>query len=154
LPITVLRMWPMWNGFAMFGELKSMQTVWPFGAGLGVRGLVALDGGEDFAGERRAAEAEVDERAGGGGGLDDGVRGDLRGDLGGECGRGFAGELGELERAEGDVAVVTVLRRVEAQERFGLVAREAELGDGGEQAGAQVAVQVGQGRGRLEGRAG
>ena len=29
LPITVLRMWPMWNGFAMFGELKSMQIVWP-----------------------------------------------------------------------------------------------------------------------------
>ena len=28
-PITVLRMWPMWNGFAMFGELKSMQTTWP-----------------------------------------------------------------------------------------------------------------------------
>ena len=26
VPITVLRMWPMWKGLAMFGELKSMQT--------------------------------------------------------------------------------------------------------------------------------
>ena len=34
LPSTVLRMWPMWNGLAMLGELKSMQTTSPLPAAL------------------------------------------------------------------------------------------------------------------------
>jgi hypothetical protein len=123
-------------------------------AGLAVRGEVALDRRQHFARERAAAEAEVDERPRRGRRLDDGVGGDLRRELGRECRGGFGGELGELERAEGDVAVVAVLRRVEAQQRFGLGARQAEFGGGGQQAGAEVAVQVGHGWVRLEGRGG
>jgi hypothetical protein len=114
--------------------------------GLAVGNGVGLDRGQHFAREGFAAEAEVDKRAGRRGGLDDGVGRDLRGEFGRECGRCLAGEFGELERAERHVAVVAVLRRIEAHHRFGGGAIDAEAGEGGEDAVAKMAVEVGHGR--------
>ena len=33
-PMTVVRMWPIWNGLAIFGEEKSMTIVFPFPSSL------------------------------------------------------------------------------------------------------------------------